>query len=124
METCESELWCVAIDTHSSAVSIQFAGAVSVRNCAGGPRLQFLAGRPKAVAPSPDGLLPDPADSVEKILARMADAKFSPSELVDLLASHSIGFQEHVDPVSAQLAKPRKLLTVDSQLNLLRLILR
>ncbi|KAJ7582953.1 heme peroxidase, partial [Mycena floridula] len=79
-------------------LSIQFAGAVSVGNCAGGPRIQFLAGRPDAVGPSPDGLLPEASDSVDSILARMADAGFSPNELVDLLASHSIGFQENVDP--------------------------
>jgi hypothetical protein len=78
---------------------IQFAGAVSVRNCAGGPRLSFLAGRPPPMQAAPDGLIPDPADSVDKILARMKDAGFSPTELVDLLASHSIGFQEQVDPV-------------------------
>jgi manganese peroxidase len=78
---------------------IQFAAAVSVRNCAGGPRLSFLAGRPPPTQAAPDGLIPDPADSVDKILARMKDAGFSPKELVDLLASHSIGFQEQLDPV-------------------------
>ncbi|KAF8889952.1 heme peroxidase [Infundibulicybe gibba] len=77
---------------------IQFAGAVGVRNCAGGPRLQFLAGRPNAKQASPENLIPEPTDSVDTILARMADAGFSASELVDLLASHSIGFQEQIDP--------------------------
>ncbi|KAF8889890.1 versatile peroxidase VPS1 [Infundibulicybe gibba] len=77
---------------------IQFAGAVGVRNCAGGPRLQFLAGRPDAKQASPAGLVPSPADSVDTILARMADAGFSASEVVDLLASHSIGLQQDIDP--------------------------
>ncbi|KAJ7582952.1 fungal versatile peroxidase from pleurotus Eryngii [Mycena floridula] len=58
----------------------------------------FWPADPDAVGPSPDGLLPEPSDSVDSILARMADAGFSPNELVDLLASHSIGFQENVDP--------------------------
>lgn len=69
-----------------------------VRNCQGGPRLEFFAGRPDAVAPAPQfGLLPDAASSVDDILARMADGGFSANEVVDLLASHSVGFQEKID---------------------------
>lgn len=79
--------------------SIQFAGAVAVSNCAGGPRLQFLAGRSNDSQVSPDGLIPLPTDSVDKILARMADAGFSAAETVDLLASHSVAAQDHVDAV-------------------------
>lgn len=80
--------------------SVQFVGAVGVRNCAGGPRLNFLAGRPDAKQPAPDRLVPDPSDSVDTMLARMADAGFSPQELVSLLASHSVAVQEHIDPAS------------------------
>ncbi|KAL0945211.1 hypothetical protein HGRIS_000722 [Hohenbuehelia grisea] len=77
---------------------IQFAGAVGASNCAGGPRLPFFAGRPKSArGPAPDHLVPGPADSVDKILARMADAGFSPEETVDLLASHSIAAQHGLD---------------------------
>ncbi|KAH9929576.1 manganese peroxidase isozyme precursor [Epithele typhae] len=76
---------------------IQFAGAVGVSNCAGGPRLQFLAGRSNVSEPSPDLLVPEPSDSNDKIFARMADAGFSPAELVALLASHSVAAQDHVD---------------------------
>ncbi|KAK7455904.1 Versatile peroxidase vpl1 [Stygiomarasmius scandens] len=77
---------------------IQFAGAVGVSNCPGSPRLEFLAGRPNVTQPSPPDLVPEPQDSVVKILARMADATFSPNELVALLASHSVAAQDHVDP--------------------------
>ncbi|KAF5343577.1 hypothetical protein D9758_012984 [Tetrapyrgos nigripes] len=76
---------------------IQFAGAVSVRNCAGGPKIQFLSGRSHQPQASPPNLVPEAFHSVSTILARMADAGFSANELVDLLASHSIGFQENVD---------------------------
>ncbi|KAJ7661149.1 hypothetical protein B0H17DRAFT_1212336 [Mycena rosella] len=76
---------------------IQFAGAVSVRNCAGGPRVGFMAGRANATAAAPDGLIPEAPDSVDKILARVGDAGLTPEELIDLLASHSIGVQDHVD---------------------------
>ncbi|KAI0705026.1 manganese peroxidase 1 [Cerioporus squamosus] len=77
---------------------IQFAGAVGVSNCAGGPRLQFLAGRSNVTQPSPDLLVPEPSDSTDTILARMGDAGFSPSEVVDLLISHTVAAQDHVDP--------------------------
>ncbi|KAF8531615.1 heme peroxidase, partial [Gautieria morchelliformis] len=58
-------------NTISAGDLIQFAGAVALSNCPGAPRLQFLAGRPNATAPAPDGLQPTPGDSVDKILARM-----------------------------------------------------
>lgn len=37
-------------------------------------------------------------DTVTKILARFADAGFSPDEVVALLASHTIAAADHVDP--------------------------
>ena len=43
-------------------------------------------------------LTTDPSDSVDDILARMGDAGFSPVEVVDLLASHSVAAQDKVDP--------------------------
>jgi len=69
---------------------IQFAGAVAVSNCPGAPRLQFLAGRPNATHAAAPGLVPKPEDNVNKIFARMGDAGFSPTELVNLLASHTV----------------------------------
>ncbi|KAH9848069.1 versatile peroxidase VPS1 [Lenzites betulinus] len=77
---------------------IQFAGAVAVSNCAGGPRLQFLAGRSNISRVSPPDLVPLPEDPVNKIFARMGDAGFSPNELVDLLASHTVAAQDQIDP--------------------------
>ena len=67
-------------------------------NCAGGPRLQFLAGRSNISQPSPDLLVPEPSDSNDVIFARMGDAGFTPNEVVDLLISHTVAAQDHVDP--------------------------
>ncbi|KAF8160931.1 manganese peroxidase 3 [Crassisporium funariophilum] len=89
------------IDNHteiSAGDFIQFAGAVGVSNCAGAPRLNFFLGRPPPKAASPDLLVPEPFDTITKILARFADAGFSPAEVVALLASHSIAAADHVDP--------------------------
>ncbi|KAF9468402.1 manganese peroxidase 1 [Collybia nuda] len=77
---------------------IQFAGAVGLSNCAGAPRLEFLAGRSNFSQPSPPSLVPEPSDSVDSMIARLADAGFTANELVDLLASHSVAAQDHVDP--------------------------
>ncbi|KAJ7307634.1 manganese peroxidase 1 [Mycena albidolilacea] len=76
---------------------IQFAGAVGVSNCPGSPRLEFLAGRANTSQPAPSGLVPEPFDSADKIIARFADAGFAPNEIVDLLASHTVAAQDHVD---------------------------
>ncbi|KAH9920529.1 heme peroxidase [Epithele typhae] len=75
---------------------IQFAGAVGTSNCVGAPRLEFLAGRSNTSQPAPAGLIPAPFDNVTTILARMADAGFSPEELVALLASHSVAARDAV----------------------------
>ena len=49
---------------------VQFAAAVALTNCPGAPRLPFFAGRPNATAPAVEGLIPEPQDSVDAILAR------------------------------------------------------
>jgi len=77
---------------------IQFAGAVGVSNCLGGPRLTFMAGRSNISRPAPDLTVPEPSDPTDKILSRMADAGFSALEVVDLLASHTVAAQDKVDP--------------------------
>ncbi|KAF8572711.1 class II peroxidase [Ramaria rubella] len=78
---------------------IQFAGAVGISNCPGAPKLEFKAGRPNATAPAPEGLIPEPQDSVDKILARFMDSGgFTPNEVIALLASHSIARADKVDP--------------------------
>ena len=76
---------------------MQFAGAVGASNCIGGPRIQFLAGRSNISQPSPDGLVPEPTDSADSIFARLEDIGFSPIEVADLLAAHSVAAQYEVD---------------------------
>ncbi|KAI0093324.1 lignin peroxidase [Irpex rosettiformis] len=76
---------------------VQFAGAVGVSNCIGGPRLQFLAGRSNISRASPDNLVPEPTDSSEKIFERMQDIGFSPIEVVHLLTAHTVSAQYEVD---------------------------
>ncbi|KAJ7611906.1 heme peroxidase [Mycena polygramma] len=77
---------------------VQFAAAVGVRNCQGGPRIPFMAGRPSAMQEAPEFLVPEPFDDVTTILARVNDAGLTGPDLIALLASHSMGVQEDVDP--------------------------
>ncbi|KAJ7635651.1 heme peroxidase [Mycena polygramma] len=77
---------------------VQFAAAVGVRNCQGGPRIPFMAGRLAATQEAPEFLVPDAADNVTTILARVNDAGLTAPDLIALLASHSMGVQEDVDP--------------------------
>jgi manganese peroxidase len=96
---------------------IQFAGAVAVGNCPGAPRLEFLAGRPNATAPAIDGLIPEPQDSVDSILARMADGgDFTPDEVIALLASHSVARSDHVVAGSIQVPFDSTPFTFDTQI--------
>ncbi|KAK0481240.1 manganese peroxidase 1 precursor [Armillaria novae-zelandiae] len=43
---------------------IQLSGAVGLTNCPGAPRLNFLFGRPAAIEPAQDKLVPEPFDTV------------------------------------------------------------
>lgn len=97
---------------------IQFAGAVGVSNCPGAPRLEFYAGRPNAEYYADDGLIPEAQDSVDKILARMADAGFTPQELVHLLASHTVARADHVDPTLQHVPFDSTPFTFDTQVYL------
>ena len=94
---------------------IQFGAAVGITNCPGAPRLQFLAGRPNASFPASDGTVPGPQDSVDSILARMADGGFTSAELIHLLASHTIARADHVDPTLQAVPFDTTPFTFDTQ---------
>ncbi|KAH9476617.1 Versatile peroxidase VPL1 [Psilocybe cubensis] len=76
---------------------VHLAAAVGTANCPGAPRLKFMFGRPAPKAPAPDLTIPEPTDSVTSILARFADAGFSPKEAIALLASHTVAAADVVD---------------------------
>ena len=82
----------------TAADLVQFAAAVGLTQCQGAPAVQFLAGRPNALQVPPDGLVPEPNDTIDSIIARFDDAGFSASDIVSLLASHTIARADHVDP--------------------------
>ncbi|KAJ3759576.1 manganese peroxidase [Lentinula raphanica] len=78
---------------------IQFGAAVAVGLCPGAPQLEFRAGRPNATAPAIDGLIPEPQNTVDEILARFQDAaNLNAEDIVSLLVSHTVARADHVDP--------------------------
>ncbi|EJD50213.1 generic peroxidase [Auricularia subglabra TFB-10046 SS5] len=86
--------------------AIQFGAAVGLSLCPGAPRIPAFVGRPNATQAAPDKTVPEPDDDPTTIFARMADAGFTPVELVHLLASHSIADQAGVDPEDVVLGAP------------------
>lgn len=59
-----------------------------------------LASNSSRVAPTSPASRPtssSPSDTNDVIFARMGDAGFSPNEVVDLLISHTVAAQDHVD---------------------------
>ncbi|KAF9554086.1 manganese peroxidase [Agrocybe pediades] len=94
---------------------VHLAAAIGTGNCPGAPRLQFMFGRPPPVAPAPDLTVPEPTDSVTSILARFADAGFSPQEAVALLSSHTIAAADVVDPTIPGTPFDSTVGTFDSQ---------
>ncbi|KDR67446.1 hypothetical protein GALMADRAFT_147216 [Galerina marginata CBS 339.88] len=91
--------WPIFLQSNLSAGDfVHLAGAIGTGNCPGAPLLPYSMGRPPPVAPAPDLTVPQPTDSVTKILARFADAGFVPAEVIWLLASHSIADANKLDP--------------------------
>ncbi|SJL15024.1 related to Versatile peroxidase VPL1 [Armillaria ostoyae] len=76
---------------------IQLAGAVGLTNCPGAPRLTFLFGRPAAIEPGQDKLVPEPFDSVTSIIDRFTDAGVTTNQLIALLSSHTVAAADKVD---------------------------
>ncbi|KAI0356396.1 lignin peroxidase isozyme LP7 [Trametes cingulata] len=84
----------------SHADFIMFAGALGASNCPGAPRLDFFLGRKDATRPAPDGLVPEPFDTLEDVFARLADAsngEFDEILTVWLLTAHTIAASDHLD---------------------------
>ncbi|KIM42047.1 class II peroxidase [Hebeloma cylindrosporum] len=94
---------------------VHLAAAVGIANCAGAPSLLFFSGRPPPVAAAPDLTVPEPTDDVTSILARFADAGFSPPEAIALLASHTIAAADQVDPSIPGTPFDSTVTTFDSQ---------
>ncbi|KAK0214676.1 manganese peroxidase 1 precursor [Armillaria nabsnona] len=76
---------------------IQLSGAVGLANCPGAPQLNFLFGRPAAIEPAQDKLVPEPFDTVTDIIARFTDAGVTTPQLIALLSSHTVAAADKVD---------------------------
>jgi manganese peroxidase len=78
--------------------SIQFAGAISLSLCQGGPQVDFVIGRPQPKAPAPDFIVPQPVNTTTELLDQFASVGFSPEEFIALLSSHSVAGADDFAP--------------------------
>ncbi|KJA15350.1 class II peroxidase [Hypholoma sublateritium FD-334 SS-4] len=89
---------------HSNTMSpgdfIQLAGALSLVQCPGAPRIPFFMGRAQPKAASPPNLVPQPFDSVASIVQRFGEVGFTtPEEIVAVVGgSHSVAGADDVVP--------------------------
>jgi len=101
--------------TVSPGDMIQFAAALGITNCPGAPKLDFMAGRPAPIIAASDLTVPEPTDSVTKILARVADAGLTQQDMVNLLASHTIARSDDIDPTLQKVPFDTTPFTFDTQ---------
>ncbi|KAF2680306.1 class II peroxidase [Lentithecium fluviatile CBS 122367] len=92
--------WATQFDV-GTADTIQFAQAVALAVCPGGPRIRALVGRQDSSTPAPEGIVPDPSDSVASILATFAAVGLSTTDVVALVGAHSTAKQFFDDPSQA-----------------------
>ncbi|KAM4061236.1 peroxidase domain-containing protein [Hirsutella rhossiliensis] len=80
---------------------IQFAANVATVACPLGPRVRTFVGRKDDSKPAPDGLMPLPSDSADKLISMFGSKTIAPDELVALVGAHTTAQQRFVDPSRA-----------------------
>lgn len=68
---------------------IQFAGAVAIVSCPGGPQIKTYVGRKDSTDSAPDGLLPSVVADASSLFKLFSDKGFSAVDLAALLGAHS-----------------------------------
>lgn len=89
--------WVKVDSSVSVADIIQFAGAVAIVTCPGGPQVQTFVGRKDSTVPAAHNLLPDVHAPAADLFALFQRKGFSARELAALLGAHSTSKQFHVD---------------------------
>lgn len=101
-EICEHTCCITSQHILKSVHSIQLAGAVSLVQCPGAPRIPFFLGRKPPVAASPPNLVPEPFDTVQTILQRFGEVGFTAAEVVAVVGgSHSVAGADDIVPNQA-----------------------
>ncbi|KAF2682164.1 class II peroxidase [Lentithecium fluviatile CBS 122367] len=77
----------------STADMIQFAAAIGIASCTGGPVTSFYAGRTDNTTANPTGQLDGPNTDAATLVAHFAAKGFSITEMVALAGAHTIGRQ-------------------------------
>ncbi|RYP41914.1 hypothetical protein DL767_000651 [Monosporascus sp. MG133] len=72
-----------------TADMIQFAAALGIASCPGGPTISFKAGRVDSTTANPAGQLPGPNDDAASIVSAFEAKGFTAAELVALVGAHT-----------------------------------
>lgn len=59
--------------------------------------------------PSPDLLVPEPDNTTDELISRFNDAGLTTADMINLLVSHTVAAQDHVDPVSHNVSLSRQI---------------
>ncbi|UNI21317.1 Manganese peroxidase [Purpureocillium takamizusanense] len=82
----------------SMADMIQMAANVATVTCPLGPRVRSFVGRKDSSNQAPDGLLPSPFDSADRLIELFSNKTISARELAALVGAHTTSQQFFVDP--------------------------
>ncbi|KAL5331857.1 hypothetical protein ACEPPN_001396 [Leptodophora sp. 'Broadleaf-Isolate-01'] len=109
LQDISAKLWTlqkkwVAVDPSVTVADIiQFAAAVAIVTCPGGPQIKTFVGRKDSTSPAKGFLLPDVFGAADDLYALFQRKGFTASELAALLGAHSTSKQFHIPgaPVNA-----------------------
>ncbi|RYP62924.1 hypothetical protein DL771_009516 [Monosporascus sp. 5C6A] len=68
---------------------IQFAAALGIASCPGGPTISFKAGRVDSTTANPPGQLPGPNDDAASMVSAFEAKGFTAAQLVALVGAHT-----------------------------------
>jgi hypothetical protein len=80
---------------------VQLGANVATVACPLGPRIRTFVGRKDDARLPPDGLLPDPNDSAEKLIKMFEDKTIKPHGLAALVGAHTTSQQRFFKPQRA-----------------------
>jgi len=80
---------------------IQWGAVHATVTCPLGPRIRTFVGRPDAIQPSPENLLPSASANSTSLMALFGDKSIPMFDMVALVGAHTVSKQFDYDPTTA-----------------------
>jgi hypothetical protein len=102
LQTIVKKLGDLAVE-HGVSVAdmIQWGAVHATVTCPLGPRIRTFVGRPDAVQPSPEGLLPSAEADSTSLIALFGDKSIPKFDMVALVGAHTVSKQFDYEPSTA-----------------------